>query len=252
MDIYENIIIGQFIFGLGVAMGMSHRDSPVRPTILSLLQQTPLDQSLADVLIKNPGFVRLIEFKRAANKSVKEKVKLNLLSTSLTAVPLLTHLLAVSRDIHWYVESDYRESNPKYRIVSYLDLLSSQPRTEYAQLETFVEAVAREAASSVVNAEQMRAYDDYLKLLWRCQGSSKSSSGTLLLKVLPEEKIEYAAVNDMRDVFQPKRIVIERSRERSRGIEHERDWPERGIKHERDWPGRGIKRERDWPGRDWP
>jgi hypothetical protein len=242
MDIYENIIIGNFIFGLGVAMGKSHRDSPIRPTAVSLFQQTCLDQSLADVLVKNPGVVRLIEFKRATNKSVKEKVKLDQLSTSLTAVPSLTHLSAVSRGIHWYVESDFRESHPKYRIMPYLDFLSSQARTEYPQLDTFVEAVAREAANSVVNAEQMRAYDDYLKLVWRCHGSSRSS-GTLLLKVAAEGKIEYAAVDDVRDLFQPSGIVIERSQ--TIELRHEIDrGPSRDIelRHEIDrGPNRDIE-----------
>ena len=58
---YENIIIGNFLYSLGLAIGRSPR--PVEACI-NLTQQTPLDQVLGDVMLQFPGAWRLIEFKR--------------------------------------------------------------------------------------------------------------------------------------------------------------------------------------------
>lgn len=75
LDVYENVVIGQFLFGLGVKMGSRNSDA----TSVSLFQQTPSDASVGDVLVKNPGVVRVIEFKRQradATSKKKETAKL--------------------------------------------------------------------------------------------------------------------------------------------------------------------------------
>ena len=70
-DVLENTVIGTFIFSLGQAVGLLSCE----PIGVELLQQTPLDTSLGDVLIAKATFVRLIEFKRELNKSPKEHAK---------------------------------------------------------------------------------------------------------------------------------------------------------------------------------
>jgi hypothetical protein len=70
----------------------------------SLLQQTPLDTRLGDLLVFNSSFFRVIEFKRSSNDTPKEYQKLESLSAALT-VPKLGNLTEVSRRIHWYVKS---------------------------------------------------------------------------------------------------------------------------------------------------
>lgn len=62
LTLYENIVIGNYLFDLGVRM------AKLRPTLplvsVNLLQQTPADRLLGDVLLANAGVCRLIEFKR--------------------------------------------------------------------------------------------------------------------------------------------------------------------------------------------
>jgi|GEM_PF-3203239 len=66
MDIYENIIIGNFLYSFGVAMG-GRSDAKELPLLVNLLQQTPLDQGAGDVLVRGARVMRLLEFKRLAN-----------------------------------------------------------------------------------------------------------------------------------------------------------------------------------------
>src|SRR5437879_6471440 len=113
MDIYENIVIGNFLFGLGTAMGLRHgvdrQIGGIDSHFVSLFQQTPLDKSFGDVLLgsKNSRIIRLIEFKRAANDSCKEQSKLTALLRALTT-PSNNRLQLISRKIHWYVESEFQ------------------------------------------------------------------------------------------------------------------------------------------------
>lgn len=101
-DPYENITIGNFIYGLGLTMGRRCKtDSP--PVALNLLQQTPADSTLADVLIQFPGAIRLIEFKRKSNNSPKELLKRERIATELTG---RKDLVSISRSIHWYIETE--------------------------------------------------------------------------------------------------------------------------------------------------
>lgn len=43
----------------------------MRPICVNLLQQSPMDPPLGDVLIENAGVTRLIAFKREQNDSMK-------------------------------------------------------------------------------------------------------------------------------------------------------------------------------------
>lgn len=70
MKLYENIVIGNFLYGLGFAVrARAHSTGLVVPSVVNLLQQTPADKELADVLLEFPGVVRLIEFKQLNKKS---------------------------------------------------------------------------------------------------------------------------------------------------------------------------------------
>ncbi len=68
MKLYENVVIGNFLYGLGVSVGAQLRGH-ILPASVNLLQQTPEDKALADVLLSFPGTLRLIEFKSADNRS---------------------------------------------------------------------------------------------------------------------------------------------------------------------------------------
>lgn len=54
---YENVIIGNFIYGLGLVMGKNPRQID---SCVNLLQQTPLDKVLGDVMLQFPGAWQLM------------------------------------------------------------------------------------------------------------------------------------------------------------------------------------------------
>lgn len=74
MKLYENITIGNFLFSLGYAIRDQQKGNKVMGSI-NLLQQTPADQLLGDVLLKFTGVVRLLEFKAEGPDLSKERGK---------------------------------------------------------------------------------------------------------------------------------------------------------------------------------
>jgi hypothetical protein len=105
MDVLENIVIGLFIDWFGFERGIRYGRT-CEPIAIELLQQTPLDTSLGDLLIASSRFVRLIEFKRELNKDDKEFAKLEMLRRALRA-PAISHLVSLSRKVHWYVATNF-------------------------------------------------------------------------------------------------------------------------------------------------
>jgi hypothetical protein len=74
---YENIIIGNFLVGFGLLMGYRHKDEEleISEMCVNLTQQTGFDKAIGDVLLEVAGIIRVLEFKRATNKSIKRKSK---------------------------------------------------------------------------------------------------------------------------------------------------------------------------------
>lgn len=122
MKLYENIVIGNFLYGLGFAV-RARRPSGVSASAINLLQQTPADTLLGDLLLEFPGVVRLIEFKAEDNRESKELSRHRKLSAALAGN---IELQAISRDVHWYVETAASaEHGVTARIVPYLSRLSN-------------------------------------------------------------------------------------------------------------------------------
>lgn len=69
---------------------------------MNLLQQTPLDKVLGDVMLQFPGAWRLIEFKRVGANLKKERVKL---ATYRGATRRDVDLRKASLRAHWFVET---------------------------------------------------------------------------------------------------------------------------------------------------
>jgi hypothetical protein len=202
-DVYENIVIGNFLFGLGVKIGFLHSDAPssMLPMSVNLLQQTRLDERFSDVLVHNPMFLRLIEFKRFANVSDKEARKRNQLKKALKAD---THLQSVSRKVHWYVESTLLLPELKVRFVPYLDFLAASASPEFKELSNFVEVIAREASAPSVDDQQIQDARDYLKLLesvWKSKRYASSSSGVLVLHATAQGDLQYRVLENIRELF---------------------------------------------------
>lgn len=174
MKLYENVVIGNFLYALGVSVGAQLRGH-VLPASVNLLQQTPEDKALADVLLSFPGTLRLIEFKTADNRSGKEAARFRKLSHALESDARLTPL---SHRIHWYVETmpDVQLGVKTY-FSSYLSALSRPNRqAEPLNLEKFIAQTTRSIFSSQVHAEDPVAVSNYLKLVRWCQGVDAEST----------------------------------------------------------------------------
>jgi hypothetical protein len=76
VPIYENLVIGNFLYALGLKIGARRHDYLAPDLAVHLTQQTPLDIVLGDVLLTGPRAVALLEFKRAAARRSKERSKL--------------------------------------------------------------------------------------------------------------------------------------------------------------------------------
>lgn len=214
MDIYENFVIGDFLFGLGVEMAFHYRDRPMPRTLVNLFQQTPLDQTFADVIVKNPGILLILEFKRETNRSEKENAKLWMLKKGLRSKSFTPseakELKRISRKIHWFVEIPKGFSTTSVSAVPYLDLRTRSSRIELAD---FVRRTAEEASASSLTDEDMRRYEWYLRVLATCRGSESPTSNTsqssgALLILISNGRVHYEAVNDIREVLIRKEAII--------------------------------------------
>lgn len=194
---YENIIIGSFLYGLGLAMGAQPLAAP---SCVNLMQQTPLDPVLGDVMVQLPGVWRLIEFKRKQADLTKEIAKLLLVRGALKNRPRLER---VSRKVHWYVESDAAANDASGPIPSltlevrqYLDLLD--PATPAIQLNEFAESMVREAFET---PDASLVHEDrYLKLITLLHGRRDFNTSGLLVGVSSAGGLTYVPVPNFADL----------------------------------------------------
>jgi hypothetical protein len=207
MKIYENIVIGNFLYGLGLSM-RARSDTPP-PLNSSLFQQTGLDRRFADVLLSNASTCRLIEFKRTANKSQKEEEKLRRLSDGL-AISNPAYK-SISREIHWYVEIDDTPAELDVRVIPYLDFLEAG---KYSNLSDFIEACAGQACGSALDDYQVRMYRNYLYYLDKLAGSdasaSGSGSGVLVMAITADDQLKWMAVENIKHIFMTREEFTER------------------------------------------
>jgi hypothetical protein len=185
VKVYENIIIGNFLYALGVSIGKATAGITQFSSI-NLLQQTPDDPLLGDLLVEYPGVVKLIEFKNKKSKKAKEKDRIRHLKIALNND---REMLEISSAVHWYIETDPLEKICVNRIVPYLNAFES-PGSH--TLESFLQNVTEEVANhgQKHSKEIIKAY---LQIVAGCQGTQdrngganeeiETSSGGLLLCV---------------------------------------------------------------------
>lgn len=202
-DVLENTVIGAFIFGLGQAVGVT----PYEPIGVELLQQTPMDTCLGDVLIAKAKFVRLIEFKRELNKSLKERAKLRQIRRFLE-LESYAHLESLSREVHWYVQTNFTKWQSSV-IVPYLDLESSVGDRDLTQ---FVQETANALAGSGMSDDKLHNVQAYMDALVRFCGSGNigTTTGGLLFAVSAQGKPSYIPIRDVRELAMTPRLVMER------------------------------------------
>lgn len=236
MDVLENNVIGSFIFGLGREIEARYGRMPFEPIGVELLQQTPLDTTLGDVLLANAKIVRLIEFKRAKGKMAKEKAKLSLLRTALGR-PEDAHLTRISRRVHWFVSTNYEKEQTSV-VVPYLDFETSSYGVE---LSIFIENITIDIRGSVMTEEELRDVKQYMEILAEYAGSQGSGGtvGGLLFSVGRNDKANYIFIEDVRELAMSPTLVIARHAEQQLAIEAKELEMERAV--ERSSPGLGME-----------
>lgn len=193
MKLYENVVIGNFLYGLGVSIGGRLKSSYL-PGAVSLLQQTPEDKALGDVLIAFPGTLRLIEFKAKGNRSGKEADRYQTLSIAINDDHEVQN---ISRRVHWYVETRPSSNGVETFFSPYIDAFKTKPyKYQTNLLERFIETIADDVFSSECQ-ERSQMEKDYLKLVRWCQGVGETGAGALIVIVGSGGKLDFVALEDL-------------------------------------------------------
>lgn len=182
MKVYENIVIGNFLYALGISIGKATTDVTQFSSI-NLLQQTPDDPLLGDLLFEYPGVVRLIEFKNRKSRKTKERDRIKQIKIALGDN---RGMLEISNAVHWYIETDPFEKVCFNRIVPFLSAFEGPG---FHTIESFIRLVTDEVKNhnQDVSRDSIKAY---LQIVAGCQGTQDegggdigTSSGGLLLCV---------------------------------------------------------------------
>jgi hypothetical protein len=209
VPIYENLVIGNFLYALGLKIGARRHDYIAPDLAVNLLQQTPLDRVLGDVLLIGPRAVALLEFKRAADRRSKEQDKLELIEAILER-PKFQELRTISQQIHFYVETkdilkkDFSFetgdtlNNDFSQVLPYLDLRTDD---QGSKLEQLIDLLAFRATSAPELWKTRReACQRYLELVCICQGRFYDPSPGLLVAVGADGGTAFAPLDDLRDL----------------------------------------------------
>lgn len=189
LKLYENVVIGNFLYGLGHSIGSTTKEKR-QLSVINLLQQTPADKELGDMLLEFPGVVRLIEFKNRTSLLTKEKDRCKQLSLQIGDSK---ELQQISRDIHWYVETEPFKELCLNNINPYLDAFSGNESAH--TIESFIESITQ----SVIDPENKipsSKLEAYLALVSTCQGEGDIGTGGLIVSV-GEEGVRYLQFTDI-------------------------------------------------------
>lgn len=178
--------------------------------MINLLQQSPVDHELADVLLTFPGLVRLLEFKMTKADKRKEQDRHRRLSIALENEN--QDLIDTSRSVHWYVEVSSTPEAPASitRLVPYLDAFS-QVSVGLARLEDFIDHTARQAIGEA--PPQMHASaKSYLDIVRLTFANKQVEAGGLLIVVDGQGGgMHFAQLRDITDLQLPYKEWLERS-----------------------------------------
>jgi hypothetical protein len=220
LNLYENIVIGNFLFNLGVRMAKLRPHLP--PVSVNLLQQTPLDKSLADVLLANAGLCRLIEFKRKGKLTTKETMKLTALRDGLRTAPgYETH----SRQIHWFVQIDEPKMLGELLVTKACPYLDFSDDPEFIDINAFAQSIAQEACLETPDDELRSLRARHIRWVAKTftniertakeAEEEKASTGTLAIAVDENGRTSWFAVPSIEYVLMTR---YELSRELGLGL----------------------------------
>ncbi|APG05609.1 hypothetical protein BJI69_18000 [Luteibacter rhizovicinus DSM 16549] len=245
MDLYENTVIGSFLYGLGLEVG-AQLGTSVLVSGVDLLQQTPLDQSLGDLLIKAPRYFRLIEFKRATNQEMKEHKKLADLAEILWCEERARELVATSFSIHHIVHIYHIEAAER-RVEIHL---SERPYLmEGRQHHCTIPELCRKTAATMLSPPDDPSPDlcaHYLRILRSLHEGPKkpTGGGAALLVAVREGIIEYAHLADLTDIWRTHEELIKLQARHERTRDHSTHIPPRKKERSEPTPPESPEQER--------
>ena len=197
---FENIAIGNFLYGLGLGLGVRAGTSAPGACV-NLLQQTPLDRPLGDVLLEFPGTTRLLEFKRRSADMTKEHNKHFVLNAALRR---RSDLRRISEQIHWYIE-----------IVPSADAFVARPYLKLRDRGStgldftgLLDGLIASALSSACG-QPTELLLEYLEAVGTFAGGHTGTSSGMLLHVGSSGGVRYVMVDDIRDLRRTQAELLE-------------------------------------------
>jgi hypothetical protein len=205
---YENIVIGNFLYGMGLSLG-SRAGHAAPLASINNIQQTPLDPKLADVWVTFPGVCRLLEFKRNdVSKESKQKDvdKRDALAIGLVANP---ELLAVSRRVHAFVEvAGSATQGIDVRLTPFIDF--DQVNAERLTLAQYIDRFTKEALEPSPAEPSREEVSRYLKLVAQLAKDGDASTGGLMVHVTEDGVLHYIPLQLQRELAATMEIEKER------------------------------------------
>jgi len=220
MKVYENVVIGNFLYGLGVSVGKLVKGDDF-PSVINLIQQTPDDVPLGDLLYLSEGMLIIAEFKLAQNTrgQEKERNKQKKLEEQLKIQPDLIH---VSREVHWYIEADTSTGFLETEITPYIDAFKTEKN--YSRMSEFLKRTADLAVNggAVSTAKQMNKYIAMLATVHGKEGSGSNGikSAGIFAKISTDGSITYMQTESIYELVMTMEKIRE-ERERGSGMEQD-------------------------------
>ena len=206
LDPQENITIGNFLYALGLGIGLRSKDE-APPAAVNLLQQTSYDKCLGDVMLQFPGVTRLIEFKRSGNYQ-KERLKHEVLKAGISKIQ---RHIDTSTSVHWYVETAQGAPEFKFLAKSYLDMF--EDRALSTSFDGFVNSLVTEALGGIpkVPEEHVNSYIHDVLLPYWSNGRNHSATG-MLVTVGADGGVSFAVLEDLTDLGRTRDAALELAR----------------------------------------
>jgi hypothetical protein len=184
---YENIQIGYFLYALGYHVSKNgYHISKFSP---NLMQQTPLDKDLGDLLIGSTSKCILIEFKRSIDEVKNEINKKNHIVKCMREKGL--EEIKLSAKCHLLAIGDYDDKKLEFLFMPYIMMLISQEFRKYNIFEDIVKG------NIGIKKDDFIRYYNHMKTC-KPDPSPSGCSNCLLIEITENGSIYSYALNNMK------------------------------------------------------
>ena len=184
---YENIQIGYFLYALGYHVSKNgYHISKFSP---NLMQQTPLDKDLGDLLINSTSKCILIEFKRSIDEVKNEIDKKNDIVKCIREKGF--EEIKLSAKCHLLAIGDYDDEKLEFLFMPYIMMLVSE---EFRKYNIFEDIVKGEIG---IKRDDFIRYYNHMKTC-KPDPSPGGCTGCLLIEIAENGSIYSYALKDMK------------------------------------------------------